>query len=379
MLGDDVGREDMVLSLTRLGFSVGDAEDGRSLVVGVPSHRQDVQIEADLIEEVLRSSGYDRVVPEVPFRTIEVPPDEGIRARDAVRDACVRVGLTEVMTTCFMGEEVAGRLGDGDRLGEPVRLANPVNKQLPLLRTSVLPALLDVVRHNINVGEKDVRLFEIGRVFRKGGDTFTESWVLAGALTGAAERLRWDTSPRDVDFFDGKGVLEAMMEALGVDRSGGCCYDGRLFEPGAKLTAAGTELGVFGMLSRKVREAWELDATVFAFELDLERLVDVCPEQRTYREMNRFPAARRDAALVLDESVAAGDVLTEIESAGEEILADARIFDVYRGEQLGAGKKSLALSLTYMSDERTLTDAEVDEAHSRIVGRLEARLGASLR
>jgi phenylalanyl-tRNA synthetase beta chain len=379
ILGDDIDRAEIVRSLTRFGFEVTDAAEGESLVVGVPSHRQDVQIEADLIEEVLRAHGYDRVPPEVPFHVVDAPPDAGLRGRNDVRDACVRLGLTEAITTCFMSEKVSERLGDAAGPGEPVRLSNPVNKQLPLMRTSALPALLDVVRHNSNVGEKDLRLFEIGKVFRKIGDVYSESWVLAGALTGQAERLRWDAPARQMDFFDGKGVLQALAEALHIDSPGACCYDGQLFEVGAKLTVAGEELGIFGTLSRKVLDAWELDAPVFAFEIDLDRLVALCPDHRTYREMSRFPPARRDAALVLDESVAAGDVLSEIESAGEAILADARIFDVYRGEQLGTGKKSLALSLTYMSSERTLTDAEVDEAHSRIVGRLEAKLGASLR
>ncbi|MBN2564297.1 MAG: phenylalanine--tRNA ligase subunit beta [Candidatus Eisenbacteria bacterium] len=379
MLGDEVGREQIVAALSRFGFSVSEAADRGSLVVGVPSHRPDVRVEADLIEEVLRAYGYDRVPPEIPFHSVNPPPASDLKARDRVRDAAVRLGLMEVITSCFMSEKVAHRLGDTCRLAEPVRLSNPVNKEMPLLRTSALPALLDVVRHNRNVGEKDIRVFEIGKVFRKTATGYDEGWVAAGAITGQAERQRWDAPPRGIDFFDGKGVVRALTETLDIDTSETSCYDSALFDAGGGLRAAGGDLGIFGMLSRKVLDAWELDDPVFAFEIDLDRLVLLCPEHGVFEELARYPRSRRDAALVLDEQVAAGDVSSAIESAGEPLLVDVQVFDVYRGDQLGQGKKSLALSFTYMSREKTLTDTEVDEAHSRIVGLLVSRFGASLR
>lgn len=379
MLGEEIDRERTAQALGGYGFAVSDAPAGGALVVGVPSHRQDVQVEADLIEEVLRACGYDRVEPEVPFHSVDTPADGGVRARNAVRDACTRLGLMEAITSCFMGESVSERLGDAERWAEPVRLSNPVNKKLPLLRTSVIPALLDVARRNSNVGEKDLRFFELGKVFRRTADGHHESWVLAGILAGNAERVRWDASPRQIDFFDGKGVLQALTEALDIDTPRACCYDGPLFEWGSELSVGDRSLGVFGTLSKETLKAWELDGPVFAFEIDLDLLVELLPERRAYREPPRFPRARRDAALVLDEGVAAGDVLEEVRASEEPLLTDVQVFDVYRGEQLGGGKKSLALGLTYMSEERTLTDAEVDEAHTRIVERLEERFGASLR
>jgi phenylalanyl-tRNA synthetase beta chain len=278
-----------------------------------------------------------------------------------------------------MGERVTERLGDAGRWGEPVRLSNPVNKKLPLMRTSVIPALLDVVRRNSNVGEKDLRFFELGKVFRKTAGGYEEGWVLAGVLAGDAERVRWDAESRQIDFFDGKGILQALMEALDIDTPRACCYDGPLFEWGSVLSAGERSLGVYGMLSGEILSAWELDGPVFAFEVDLDLLVELLPEYRSYSEPPRFPRVRRDVALVLDENVAAGEVIDAVEESGEPLLTDVHVFDVYRGEQLGKNKKSLALSLTYMSSERTLTDSEVDGPHGRIVERLRETFGATLR
>lgn len=380
MLGEDVGRDETVAALTSLGFGVADGADGR-LTVDVPSHRADVTVEADLIEEVLRARGYEGVPPEVPFHSIEAPPDSGLAARNRVLDAMVRLGLYEVLTTSFMSEGSIRQLGGSEVWGEPIELSDPINKEMPFMRTAMMPSLLDVVRRNRNVGERDLRIFELGKVFRRDGDGLGERWVLAGALTGAASRQSWGETPRPVDFFDGKGVLWALTEALDIDTPEAACYDGQLLDAGAGagFSVRGEELGFFGMLSKKVLAAWELADPVFVFEIDLEGLCGCIPTVVEFEELPRYPKARRDVALVVDERSAAGDVLAAVKALGEPLLVDVQVFDVYVGKQLPPGRKSLGFGLTYMSRERTLTDREVDDAHSRIVSHLTKEFDAALR
>jgi phenylalanyl-tRNA synthetase beta chain len=379
MLTDELSDELIVEELARLGFEarVAGGEEA-AWDVAVPSHRLDIDAEADLIEEVGRIYGFDRIAPEVPYHTVEVAADPDLTARGAVRDTMVTLGLMEVVTTAFTSPRALERLGE---TAGAIELTNPVNKRYPFLRTSMLPGILDVVRRNANVGERDLRVFEIGKVFARRDGGFEERWALAGALTGRAERRSWDASDREIDFYDGKGLLWALAEALEVDSLEAACYDGALLDgrSGSLLRAGGRDLGMYGMLSRDTLEAWELAAPTFVFELDLDLLSSLCRTIGDYAPLPRFPKVRRDIALVVDETVDAGDVRKEIVGSGEALLAGVEVFDVFRGEQIGAGKKSIGFALTYMSPERTLTDAEVDEAHGRVVGRLVKVFGASLR
>lgn len=379
MLGADVRTEESVDALSKLGFDVA-AEGDSALTVGVPSHRPDVTTQADLIEEVLRGRGYDTVAPELPFQSMDAPVDSGASARDRVREAVVGLGFIEVLTTSFVGRGVDELLtgGDGSRV---IELENPVNKEMPLLRTSIVPQLLDVIRRNKNVGERDLRIFELGKVFWSEGGDLREKWMLAGAMTGRAERRSWDGSDRGVDFFDGKGVLEGLAEALDVDTPETACYDGPMLEAGAsaRLLLAGEDVGVLGMVAGPVLDAREVSDPVFAFEMDLDVLCALCGRVGAYEETPRYPKVRRDMALVVDEGCASGDIVSEVKGLDEPLLVDIEVFDIYRGEQLAFGKKSIGYGLTYMSREKTLTDEEVDVAHSRIVSHLVGKFGASLR
>ncbi|MBM3307088.1 MAG: phenylalanine--tRNA ligase subunit beta [Candidatus Eisenbacteria bacterium] len=378
LLGDGVSTSDAAGHLAALGFGV--APDADALRVSVPSFRRDIELEADLVEEVTRSHGYENVASAVPFRGL----DERYEKRDArvaqVRGAMVGLGFYEALTSSFTSPAVLERVG-ADPAAAPT-LSNPINRDAPLLRPTAVPGLLDVVRTNWNVGEKDVRVFEIAKVFSRQGTATAEAWSLAGAMTGRAGRPAWDGQSRSTDFFDGKGALWALGEALGVDSLGMRCYDGRpLFDraEGAVLSAGGREIGHLGMISRGVLDAWDLEQPVFVFELSLDELARGCRLVGKHERLPRYPKVRRDVALILDDGTPAAGVLDVVGGHGEALLQSVEVFDLYRGSQLPAGKKSLGLSLTYMSRERTLTDAEVDEAHGRVVNRLLKELGASLR
>ncbi|MBD3348478.1 MAG: phenylalanine--tRNA ligase subunit beta [Candidatus Eisenbacteria bacterium] len=376
MLTDELSRDDMVLYLDRLGFDVRPGGDG-SLDVTVPPHRHDVETEADLIEEVARLHGYDRIEAIVPYHPLETTGDPARRMRSRVRDAMVGLGLHEVLTSSFVTPETAEAAG-----GDPVLVRNPVNKDTPYLRTSLLPGVFDVIRRNRNVGVRDVRIFEIGKVFgRSENGQHREDWRLSGAICGLRGRPVWDTAPDEIDYYDGKGVVWGLLEALEVDSPETSCYDCPFLssDAGAGLGLSGRPVGAFGMVSRETRRLWGFDFPVFAFELDLDELAVRCDKEREFEPLPRYPKVRRDLAIVVPEDTEAGSVLRSIEDAGEDLLADVQVFDVYRGEQLGREKKSLAFALTYMSKDRTLTDNEVDDVNARIVDRLLREFGATLR
>lgn len=378
MLEDDISSDAVAGYLSRLGFDVHSRDGGETLDVGVPHHRVDVELEADLIEEAARMHGFDRILPFVPFGSLAATDDPEPAKRNAVRDALVGLGFCEVLTTSFTTRSAAETFG-----GEPVEVTNPTNKETPLLRTSLLPGLLGVVSRNRNVGQRDLRIFEIGRVFERssGGGEHAERWLVSGAVAGGASRPSWDQEPREIDYYDGKGLLWGLTEALDVDSPRADCYDLPIYSRGvgARLSVDGRALGHFGILSRDVAEAWNLDAQVFAFELDMRQLLELRAVGRRFRPLPRYPKARRDVALVVSEETRAGDMLDAMVGLGESLLVGVETFDVYRGDQLASGSKSLGFSLTYMSDDRTLTDREVDAAHARIVGHLLEAFRATLR
>lgn len=231
------------------------------------------------------------------------------------------------------------------------------------------------------MGERNVRVFEIGKAFVRGEGGHGESWKLSGALSGARRRAAWGEVTEELDYYDGKGIVWALLEALEVDSPEMSCYDCPFLssDAGAGLTVRGLPVGAFGMVSRDVLGSRGIDSPVFAFELDLDELGALCGEAREFEPLPRYPRVRRDLALVVSEGIEAGAVLKAIAGVGEDLLTGAGLFDVYKGEQLGEGKKSLAFSLTYMSRDRTLTDEEVDAAHGRIVEALVREFRASLR
>ncbi len=364
-----------------LGFQTKvDPGDSDILVVAVPSWRPDVTESADLIEEIARSSGYDRVKALVPYQSLSPVRDEARDARGHIRDIMVRLGLFEIITSSFMAEGAGERAGvDGSV--EAIVLANPVNKEMPLLRTSLMPGLLEVVRTNANASQKAIRVFEIGKVFRRDGKAIEEQWIMAGALWGLAERPSWGSSARAVDFYDAKGLIEALGRELKVDTLEASCYDSAILDEGAsaRLSAGGSPVGHVGTVSQRSAESWGIPDGVIVFELDMGALSTKYTAEGRYEDLPRYPASGRDLALVVDVGVAAGEILGEIRRCGGELLVDMSIFDVYAGKQLPAGKKSVGISLKYRSRERTLTDEEVDRSHELIVKRLTERFTATLR
>ncbi|HTN50889.1 MAG TPA: phenylalanine--tRNA ligase subunit beta [Anaeromyxobacter sp.] len=389
VLGLEVPRERAREILLRLGFQER-SSDGEAVTWQVPSWRADVSIEEDLIEELVRTLGYDAIPETLPSIAVGTPADaadaEGV-AR--VRAALEAAGFSEAVNFSFVAardlEPLGGsvEIGDGSRRALGVALKNPISADLAVMRTSLVPSLLRNAAHNRRQRVEDVRLYELARIYRPGArpadEPSAEARHLAGVLLGRRSPVGWAVGGDAVDFSDAKAAVTAVLEALGIAGAAWSAPGEGWLHPrtSATVRAGGVALGSVGELHPRVAEAFELPRGVLAFELSLDALAGAARLVPQHRHIPRLPAVLRDLAVVLDEAVAAAAVEAVVR---EEPLVEAvTLFDVYRGAPLPPGKKNLAFAITYRAPDRTLTDAEADATHGRIVQRLGERLGAELR
>jgi phenylalanyl-tRNA synthetase beta chain len=386
LLGAPIARERSAEILRALGFDVADADDG--LDVTVPHFRRnDVTREADLIEEVARIDGVDRLPATLPARHEAVgrlTPRQRLRRRAS--DALAAAGLHEIVGWSWSPPELADalRLAADDPRRTHVAVENPMSADQGLMRTTLLGSLLDVARRNVTHGTPDVAIFEAGAVYlpvaaRQLPD---EPLHVAALLTGALRPASWrDPQPAPADFFAAKGVLERLLGAL---RVGGRTEPGDepFLHPGRSAAIVlddGTRIGWLGELHPAIASAWELDAAVAAFELDLDAAIAAVPGPVRYVDYTSYPEVRQDLAVVVAAGVPAADVVGVVREAGGPLLAAVEVFDVYRGAQVGEDEVSLALRLAFRSPERTLTDEEVAERRAAIEQALAARVGGRIR
>ncbi len=424
ILGVDIPPQDIVRILTALEFTVQPTDAGHYAVT-VPSHRPDVARPVDLVEEIGRVWGYDRFPPTL-LRD-ELPPQRPnvrLECAERVRDLLVGCGLDEVITYSLVDIADEGKLCPQGPAPDParyLRLRNPLSADRAYLRQTLLPSLLRTLRENLRFQER-VAIFEIGAVYLPvEGQQRTGEMPLAPPLpdeplrlgvvmTGPREPRSWlpDRQTTPLGFYDLKGVVEALLAGLGLSgtferparseprseaewragsepRSEAEWRAERLihaFHPGrcAQVLVDGHVLGVMGELHPLVREAFDLpEGPVAALEFDLEVLLGLWGAPRRMTSLSLHPPVYEDLAVVVDEETPAVRVRDLIAQTGAPLVRSVVLFDVYRGEQIGAGRKSLAYRLTYQADDRTLTDAEVARVREKIVRRLEREIGATLR
>jgi phenylalanyl-tRNA synthetase beta chain len=375
--------------LTALGFDAADADDG--LDVTVPAFRRnDVTREADLVEEVGRFD-LDKLPATLPKRrgaAGRLSTEQRLRRRAV--DALVGRGAHEIVGWSFTEPGVADRLrlaGDDPRR-RFVALANPMSEDHSVLRTMVLGSLLDATRHNVARGNADLSLLEQGAVYlapepgADGAGSLPHEHRALGALVhGRLTAPSWGSAePRQADFFSAKGLLAAVLDTLRVDWSVAPATEPFLHPGRSAQVLAGDEvLGWVGELHPLVARTWDLEGVAAGFELDLDRVVAHAVAVPRFRDLTSFPPVRLDLAVVLGDDVAAGDVLSAVRGAGGKLLQDVRVFDVYRGAQVGEGRKSLALALTFQAADRTLSDEDVAPARAKVVKALTEQVGGELR
>jgi phenylalanyl-tRNA synthetase beta chain len=314
----------------------------------------------------------------------ELPPQVGnpsLEKEENIRDILVALGLQEVVTYRMTSLELQSRLGD---LNGFVKLVNPISPEKSVLRRSLLANSLETLEKNIRQNES-MEIFELGPVFSENfeGDLPHEHKMLVIATTGSSKIQSWDSKAgADMDFYDLKGILEEFLKGLGItsQQYSPETTDQR-FHPGkcSQIQIGGSKIGIFGEIHPMVKEQYKFaHAPVIAAEIDLETLLELQPEYKV-KPISMFPPILEDIALVLDEEIPAEKVAFLIQQTGGSLLSEIRLFDVFRGEKIGAGKKSLAYSLTYQASDRTLTDEDAARIRNKIVRRLENELGAKLR
>jgi phenylalanyl-tRNA synthetase beta chain len=379
VLGTPIPRARSRELLEALEFTVAERSDG--LDVSVPAFRRaDVTREADLIEEVARLDGVDKLPATLPSRHGAAGRlTARQRQRRAAADALTAQGLHEIVGWSFVSAELAQRLRLGDQ--EAVELENPMSADQSQLRTTLLGSLLEAARRNRSHGTSVLRLFEAGAVYlpNRPGELPHEPHHVAALLTGRIHWPSWrDPDPRPADFFAAKCVLGGLLERLRADWDVQPAQEPFL-HPGraTRILVGGQPAGWLGEIHPLVAQEWDLSATVAAFELDLDALPE--PPTPLYRDLISFPEVREDLAVVVPDGVSAAQVIATVRKAGEPLLAGVEVFDVYRdAERLGEGNVSLALALSYRAPDRTLTDEEVASWRESIVAALEG-LGGRVR
>jgi phenylalanyl-tRNA synthetase beta chain len=394
-LGIDLSAEEIADLLARLAFKV-DVQ-GDSVHATAPDHRMDIGEgvigRADLLEEIARVYGYERI-PETRMAD-ELPPQRGnpsLDSEERLRDILVDLGLQEVVTYRMTSPEREARLLPPGAPADDrpyVKVVNPIASDRHVLRHSAVSSLLEVLERNARLRER-IAIFEIAPVFlvSEGGELPDELPKLALALSGRRQLPDWQNNdPAMMDFYDMKGLLQGLFDGLHIGQVDYEPVEHPVFHPGkcarVLLSGAGpnhVQLGVFGELHPLVHANYELAQTpVLAAELDLNRIQEAIPGLYPFQPVPAYPPVLEDIAVIVDEDLPAGRVVEVIRQAGGKTLVDVRLFDVYRGDQIGADKKSLAYSLTYQAEDRTLTDKEALKLRTRIVRRLEEQLGARLR
>jgi phenylalanyl-tRNA synthetase beta chain len=384
ILGLPIPRPRQAEILRALEFAVEEAPGG--LEVLVPAFRRnDVTREADLIEEVARMDGLEKLPATLPKRrgsAGRLSTEQRLRRRAI--DALVGRGMYEIVGWSFTEPGLADRLrlAPDDPRRRFVVLENPMSEDHSVLRTTLAGSLLDAARHNAARGRPDLALFEAGAVYRDDGEKLPhEHRALGGVLAGRLHPQTWGTpEPPRAGFFAAKGVLGAALDAIRVPWEVAAATEPFL-HPGrtARVLAGGEDVGWIGELHPLVARAWDLDHGGALFEVDLDRVVAHADPTPRYVDLTSFPELRMDLSLTLDEDVPVAIVLAIVRRAAGELLADVRVFDLYHGAQVGEGRKSLALALAFRAADRTLTDEDVAPARERIVAALRDHLGGELR
>jgi len=388
LTGLSVETSEMVRILTALGFELFN-ETSAHLILNIPSWRHDVAIEEDLVEEVARHTGFDKIKTELPPASLAGEYHSSERRKRALRRALAAQGFDESISFSFIDAahddqfELIPAFAAGDQTEKFVTLRNPIIEDWTRMRPTLLPGLLDAVRHNLNQGTRDVCLFELGRVFRAGenGTLPEERETLALAATGGVLQADKAAAARDFDFADLKGALETAREALQLPALDYHAADARHLRSGlaAAVSLNGTRVGWMGQLAEATAATYKFRQPVFVAEVDLTSLLETKELPVLYSPLPRFPSIVRDVSLLVDRKVTVADLLSTAREQKVEHCIGAMFVGVYEGEGIPEGKRSITLRLEYRAADRTLRDEDVDEVHWPLVKALQEKFAAEVR
>ncbi len=380
ILGVDFSVGQIVETLTSLGI---DCEVSALDISATPPYwRGDINLPVDLVEEVARIAGYDRIPMTMLSQAIpKQEPNRMLGLKKKVGYCLAGYGFQEIVTYSLVGLELLNKLLPESHALEPapLRVANPMTAEQEYLRPNLRAGLLNALALNLKHEEDGIRLFELGKVFLpRPGDLPAEPEIVCGILSGPREESSWRSENRAFDFYDAKGIAEGLLRHLGLEPIFEKCQDESL-HPGkqAAIIVSNTTVGVVGELHPRVSLAFEFPAPVYLFEVNLTALLPFTDGCRMFQPLPRFPAVVRDIALVVDSKVTHQQVADVIK--GFSLVSRVRLFDVYSGGQVPAGKKSLAYRITFQLPDHTLTDDDANKVQRQILNRLSRELGATLR
>ena len=382
LLGVEMEAGEIAKTLELLGFDCRQTKSSSKIQVDIPWWRTDISCAADVVEEVARIIGYDKI--PTTMLSSQLPkhePTPMLSLRRQLRSILVSCGFQEVLTYSLTSMEMLSRLSPQLKptAPTPMKVANPMSREQEYLRTSLRAGVLSVLARNIRHQEGDIRLFEMGKVFLpRERDLPQEKEMLCAVLSGSKNGLFWGGREEPIDFFVAKGVVESILSRLGVVARFEQNEDESVC-PGrsASVIIGDDVLGVVGELHPKVLEAFELSEAVYLIEIDLDRLASFATALKEYQPIPRYPSTSRDIALLVDEKLTYQQICNIIQ--GFPLVNSVSLFDLYAGEQVPAGKKSLAFRIVYQSSTHTLTDNEVDKVQQQILDRLQRDLKAMLR
>lgn len=383
LLGVEIPREEILDIMLRLQFKV--QEQGEGLLVTVPTFRPDITGEWDLVEEVARLYGFNQIPDTLPFGA----STQGARTPEQqlvwdIRQDMTASGFSEVVTYSFVHPRIFDlmNLPEDSKFRNVVKIHNPLSEEQSVMRTVLVPSLLEVLQKNLNRRAQQGAIFEVARVFypQEGHPLPDEVPVLAAVAYGNLPRT-WNQAARPMDFFYMKGVTEQLLDTLGVVNPSFSRHQDPSFHPGrcAKIEVNGEMLGVVGELHPNVIENYELPGRAVAMKLDLRVLTQLERPVKQYQGLPKFPTMERDLAVLVKQEIEASEMVAIIQRAGGNLLREVDVFDVYQGSQVPEGHKSVAFSMKFQAPDRTLTDEEINDKIKRINNSLTAQAGAELR
>jgi len=398
--GLKVNIDEILKVLKALGFECQEGDSGSQISVSVPYWRSDIKCSADLVEEIVRIIGYEKIPmirlgSPLPQQESKLSPSaQQSNLEEKLRNILTGFGFQEILTYSLVSLEKLQKLSPKLELKvPPLKVANPMTREQEFLRTSLRAGLLSTLSHNQKFEQTGIRLFETGKVFlpqhppviaseakqsQEERELPQEKEMLCAVLGGSRAELSWQADKETLDFFDAKGIVENLLNQVGLKASFDIGDDEILFPGrGADIIVEDDKVGIVGDVHPRVAQAFELSGAVCLIEIDLEKLLTKITEIKEYQPIPRFPSVTRDIALVVDEQVSYRRAKEIIQSF--PLVTKVALFDLYRGNQIPEGKKSFAIRIVYQSPSHTLTDEEVDQTQEQMLGRLHQELGATLR
>lgn len=381
-LGTHIDKSEIKTHLSSLQMEVKEIKNNE-IEVTPPSFRMDITREVDLFEEIARLNGYENIPVTLPYiKPSEEKEEYELKIEQNIREIMIGMGFTETISYSFVSPEYNDLVGIQDNF---IKILNPLTKDQSVMRTSLVPGILEAIKLNINYGERDLRLFEIGKVFlnnKKKDEQPEESSFMVAAISGLCEQKRWYSKERRVDFYDIKGVAETLLKSISPRQ-----FSFKREEPlpwcskneYAAICSSGHVIGYIGKISLDVNRHMDIEEDVYIMEMDIGKLIQHFIEPKRFKPFSRFPALYRDISIVVEKGVESKMIEEIIKETGGNIVESVYLFDLYEGKKIGISKKALGFRIWFRSMEDTLEKEKVDYVYEKIIKKIMEKTGGRLR